>query len=480
MSVSLDDVRRIAALARLTVDDDRATALTAQLNGILAHMDVLQQVPALDHDPVDDLPGMPLAPDAGPPVPAGGTPVVMKDNIATLDAAHDLRVAHPRGLRQSLRGHGGDPAARGRGADRRQDEHGRVRHGLVHRALGVRADAQPDGPRRACPAARPAGRRPRSRRASSPIASAPRPAARCASPQRSAASWASSPRTAASRASASSPSRRRSTRSASSAPPCTTPPAACRSSPATTRTTPPSATCPPMSAPGARSASTGSSSACRASTSPPSLDPGVRARCDRALDALRASAPGARGLAAAHRLRHPDLLHHRAGRGSSNLARFDGVRYGRRRRGPTMSCADLRASRAPRASAPRSAPHPARDLRALAGYYDAYYRKAQAVRAHDRDDFDPQVFAAACTCCSRRPPRRRPSRSARSPTPYEMYLSDIFTVTANLAGCPPCRVPIGRATACPWAVSSSRRTSARPTMFSRRRRLEQAARGGGA
>jgi aspartyl-tRNA(Asn)/glutamyl-tRNA(Gln) amidotransferase subunit C len=77
MSVSLDDVRRIAALARLTVDDDRATALTAQLNGILAHMDVLQQVPALDHDPVDDLPGMPLAPDAGPPVPLTRSPAAI-------------------------------------------------------------------------------------------------------------------------------------------------------------------------------------------------------------------------------------------------------------------------------------------------------------------------------------------------------------------------------------------------------------------
>jgi aspartyl-tRNA(Asn)/glutamyl-tRNA(Gln) amidotransferase subunit C len=68
MSVSLDEVRRIATLARLTVSDDRAAALVAQLNGILEHMDVLQQLPGLDADPADAMAGMPLAADTGPSV----------------------------------------------------------------------------------------------------------------------------------------------------------------------------------------------------------------------------------------------------------------------------------------------------------------------------------------------------------------------------------------------------------------------------
>lgn len=68
MAVSLDDVRHIAALARLGLTDDRAQALTAELNTILGHMDALARV---DTSAVaaDDAsaPGMPLRADAGPP-----------------------------------------------------------------------------------------------------------------------------------------------------------------------------------------------------------------------------------------------------------------------------------------------------------------------------------------------------------------------------------------------------------------------------
>ncbi len=74
MSVSLDEVRRIASLARLTVTDDRAAALMQQLNGILSHMDVLQQLPGLDADPADALAGMPLAADDGPSVRLSRSP----------------------------------------------------------------------------------------------------------------------------------------------------------------------------------------------------------------------------------------------------------------------------------------------------------------------------------------------------------------------------------------------------------------------
>jgi aspartyl-tRNA(Asn)/glutamyl-tRNA(Gln) amidotransferase subunit C len=68
MSVTVDEVRRIAALARLTVPESREAELVAQLNGILAHMDVLQQLPGLSADPADALAGMPLAADNGPAV----------------------------------------------------------------------------------------------------------------------------------------------------------------------------------------------------------------------------------------------------------------------------------------------------------------------------------------------------------------------------------------------------------------------------
>jgi aspartyl-tRNA(Asn)/glutamyl-tRNA(Gln) amidotransferase subunit C len=70
MAVSLDDVRHVAALARLGLSDDRATALMAELNGILGHMEVLSKV---NTDRVEAVAGIgattPLEVDAGPPMP---------------------------------------------------------------------------------------------------------------------------------------------------------------------------------------------------------------------------------------------------------------------------------------------------------------------------------------------------------------------------------------------------------------------------
>ncbi|HVX39069.1 MAG TPA: Asp-tRNA(Asn)/Glu-tRNA(Gln) amidotransferase subunit GatC [Gemmatimonadaceae bacterium] len=71
MSVSLDDVRHIAALARLGLSDERARSVVAELNTILAHMDVLSNVDTSGLEPVAGIgaAGMPLRPDAGPPIP---------------------------------------------------------------------------------------------------------------------------------------------------------------------------------------------------------------------------------------------------------------------------------------------------------------------------------------------------------------------------------------------------------------------------
>lgn len=69
MAVSLDDVRHIAALARLEVADDRLPVLAKELSGILAHMDVLQSV-VIDTGATDEsAPGMPLRADGGPQYP---------------------------------------------------------------------------------------------------------------------------------------------------------------------------------------------------------------------------------------------------------------------------------------------------------------------------------------------------------------------------------------------------------------------------
>jgi aspartyl-tRNA(Asn)/glutamyl-tRNA(Gln) amidotransferase subunit A len=78
-----------------------------------------------------------------------------------------------------------------------------------------------------------------------------------------------------------------------------------------------------------------------------------------------------------------------------------------------------------------------------AGYYDAYYKKAQAVRTLIADDFR-SVFAGGVHAIFT-PTTPTPAFPVGAISdPYEMYLNDIFTVTANLAGVPAMSVPIGR------------------------------------
>jgi aspartyl-tRNA(Asn)/glutamyl-tRNA(Gln) amidotransferase subunit A len=78
-----------------------------------------------------------------------------------------------------------------------------------------------------------------------------------------------------------------------------------------------------------------------------------------------------------------------------------------------------------------------------AGYYEAYYGKAMAVRTLITRDF-ANVFASGVDLLFT-PTTPTPAFTAGSKTdPYDMYLSDIFTVTANLAGIPAMSLPIGR------------------------------------
>ena len=126
----------------------------------------------------------------------------------------DRGLEDPEGLRPRLR-LDGRRAGEGRGpAAARQDQHRRVRDGLVDRELGVRAVAQPVGPDPRPRRLRAAARRPRSRAAWRPGRSAPTPAARSSSRPRSAGSSGCGRPTAPSRATASSRSPPASTRSA--------------------------------------------------------------------------------------------------------------------------------------------------------------------------------------------------------------------------------------------------------------------------
>ena len=126
---------------------------------------------------------------------------------------------------------------------------------------------------------------------------------------------------------------------------------------------------------------------------------------------------------------------------SSNLARYDGVRYGLRTRGPGPDRhlrGNARGGVWRRGAAARADRH----LRALAGYYDAYYIKAQKVRSLIKRDFE-EAFQKVDVILTPTTPGPAFGIGEVSGDPIQMYLNDIFTVTANMAGVPGISVPAG-------------------------------------
>jgi len=127
---------------------------------------------------------------------------------------------------------------------------------------------------------------------------------------------------------------------------------------------------------------------------------------------------------------------------SSNLARYDGVRYGyRSRNGKTLS-EMYRLSR-DEAFGPEVKRRIMLGTYALsAGYYDAYYLKAQKVRALIARDF-LDAFNEVDAIVTPTTPTPAFKIGEKSDDPLAMYLADIFTVTASLAGIPGISVPCG-------------------------------------
>ena len=93
------------------------------------------------------LPPTSVVPTGGDVPELLGVPIAVKDVVDDQGAGHHRRLAHPRGLGAAVRRHPGHPAARRRSADPGQDQHGRVRDGQLDRALRLRRDPQPVGPR---------------------------------------------------------------------------------------------------------------------------------------------------------------------------------------------------------------------------------------------------------------------------------------------------------------------------------------------
>ena len=129
---------------------------------------------------------------------------------------------------------------------------------------------------------------------------------------------------------------------------------------------------------------------------------------------------------------------------SANLARYDGVRYGKRADGDFASLEDMY-------SRTRSEGFGDEVKRRImvgtyvlsSGYYDAYYVKAQKVRSRIAEDF-AKAFEKVDAILAPVTPTPAFSLSAK-PDPLTMYMNDVFTIPASLAGLPAMSVPAGYA-----------------------------------
>ena len=128
---------------------------------------------------------------------------------------------------------------------------------------------------------------------------------------------------------------------------------------------------------------------------------------------------------------------------SANLARFDGVRYGHRAEGVTDLLELYRRSRSEGFGSEVKRRILLGTYVLSAGYYDAYYRKAQQVRTLLRRDFE-SAFAECDVIATPTSPEVAFRLGEKMDDPLTMYLSDIYTVSANLAGLPGVSTPCGR------------------------------------
>jgi aspartyl-tRNA(Asn)/glutamyl-tRNA(Gln) amidotransferase subunit A len=126
---------------------------------------------------------------------------------------------------------------------------------------------------------------------------------------------------------------------------------------------------------------------------------------------------------------------------SSNLARFDGIRYGLRVTGQDLT--EMYTNTRAQGFGPEVRRRIMLGTYALsAGYYDAFYLKAQRVRTLIRRDYD-QAFKRCDVVCTPTTPTPAFALGEKTGDPLQMYLADVFTLPPSLAGLPASSTPCG-------------------------------------
>jgi len=180
------------------------------------------------------------------------------------------------------------------------------------------------------------------------------------------------------------------------------------------------------------------------------IDDGVMAEFEKALAALEADGAEIVDVSlpnAPHAIATYYLV--ATAEASSNLARFDGVRYGLRSETTKSGLKDMYGETRDEGFGPEVKRRIVLGTFVLSsGYYDAYYVRAQRVRTLIRRDFET-AFEKCDVIATPTTPSPAFKLGEKTANPLEMYLADVFTVPANLAGVPGVSVPCGYANGLP-------------------------------
>ena len=173
------------------------------------------------------------------------------------------------------------------------------------------------------------------------------------------------------------------------------------------------------------------------------LDAGVRACVETAVKQLEARGATVRDLSLPHvSLAIPAYYVIAPAECSSNLSRYDGARFGYRCADPTDLNDLYCRSRGEGFGAEVKRRILIGTYVLSSGYYDAYYRKAQQIRRLLRDDFT-SAFAEVDVILGPTTPTVAYRAGVHAKDPITMYLGDIYTTAANLAGLPSLSIPAG-------------------------------------
>jgi aspartyl-tRNA(Asn)/glutamyl-tRNA(Gln) amidotransferase subunit A len=174
------------------------------------------------------------------------------------------------------------------------------------------------------------------------------------------------------------------------------------------------------------------------------LDPEIREAVEAAIAKLKAAGCEIVPISMPHtKYAIPTYYIVATAEASSNLARFDGVRYGYRARDGVKNLSTMYRRTRDEGFGPEVKRRIMLGTYALsAGYYDAYYLKAQRVRTLLTRDFE-EAFTKVDAIVTPTTPTPAFKLGEKSDDPLAMYLNDIYTVTADLVGVPGISVPCG-------------------------------------